>query len=575
MLEEAKEYSRTAFNQRFTYIGTGKPGGKASGLAFIKDEIDANFTNNMFGDIIVDIPQSTVILTDVFDEFLKANNLYGVAFSERSDEHIAHEFLKAELPTQIVGDLMSLITKTHEPLAIRSSSLLEDALDEPFAGVYETKMIPNNQFDKETRFKKLTEAIKFVYASTFFKGAKDYCAAIRKDIESEKMAVLIQEVVGYRFGDRFYPTVSGVARSYNFYCVGNAKPEDGVINLALGLGKTIVDGGKVWNYSPKFPKSPPPYNSIDELLKLSQTDFWAVNMGKPPAYDPIKETEYLVQCSLQDAEKDETLSSVCSTYDSSSDRLTMGARTTGPKVVNFSPILVGKNIPLNDLLQKLLSDSEKHFGAKVEIEFAVALDSLLNNKPTKFGFLQVRPLAVSTQFIDISEKILQSDDVVIVSDNVMGNGMINEIQEIVFVHPKKFKANTTRAIAKEVETMNNKFLDERKPYILIGFGRWGSSDDWLGIPVNWSQISAAKVIVESTLPEMNPDLSQGSHFFHNITNLGVLYFSIGNSFAQRINWEWLLRQQVVEETQFLRHIHLNTNLRIMADGRSRTGVILQ
>jgi hypothetical protein len=297
-------------------------------------------------------------------------------------------------------------------------------------------------------------------------------------------------------------------------------------------------------------------------------------MGKPPEYNPVQETEYLVQCSLQDAEKDETLFSVCSTYDSSSDRLTMGVRATGPKVVNFSPILVGKNIPLNDLLQKLLAQSEKHFGAKIEIEFAVALD-LFNKRPTKFGFLQVRPLAVSTQFVNISENMLLSNDAIIVSDNVMGNGTINEIQEIIFVHPQKFKANATRVIAKEVETLNNKFLEERKPYVLIGFGRWGSSDDWLGIPVNWSQISAAKVIVESTLPEMNPDLSQGSHFFHNITNLGILYFSVGSSSAQKINWEWLLRQHVIEETQFLSHIHLNTNLKIMADGRSRTGVIFQ
>jgi hypothetical protein len=319
------QFDRKFFDstEDFTVIGAGSFGGKARGLAFIKETLASGFPASTFPEITVSIPRLTVISTDLFDAFMTENDLYDIAYSDASDLRIAHAFQKADLPVRIVGDLTALISSVHLPLAIRSSSLLEDAMFRPFAGVYATKMIPNNQLDSETRFRKLIEAIKFVYASTFFKDAKSYIRSTRKTTPDEKMAVIIQEVVGRRHGDRF-TDVSGVARSYNFYPAGHAAPRDGVVSLALGLGKTIVDGGTSWSYSPAFPRSNPPYGTVRDLLKQTQSSFWAVNMGKPPAYDPINEGEYLLKADLDAAEADGTLLHIASTYDSESDRLVMG-----------------------------------------------------------------------------------------------------------------------------------------------------------------------------------------------------------------------------------------------------------
>ena len=382
-----RQFDRAFFDsdQAFTLIGSGALGGKAQGLAFIKRILERDFPADTFPGIEVCVPRLTVITTDHFDRFMQRNDLYERAFSDGPDDRIAHAFQGAELPVEIVGDLRGLIEKVHTPLAVRSSSLLEDALCHPFAGVYGTKMTPNNQLNADIRFRKLVEAIKFVYASTFFKGAKDYMEAIGRSIEDEKMAVILQEVVGTRYGDRFYPTLAGVARSYNFYPTGHARPEQGVVDLALGLGKTIVDGGVAWTYSPAFPAATPPFGSIGELLKQTQTVFWVVNMGKPPAYDPIRETEYLAQASLADAEKDGALRHVASTYIAASDRLTMGIGSAGPRAVTFAPILDLPDIPLNKLVKMLLSISEQAADAKVEIEFAMTLDPE-RGLPARFGF---------------------------------------------------------------------------------------------------------------------------------------------------------------------------------------------
>lgn len=561
-------------DETFTYIGKGDPGGKAAGLATIKHTIASHFPEGRFGEIRVTIPRMTVLLTGIFEDFLLDNKLDLKTLRMLEDEQIARHFQKAELPAYIVGDLYSLISSAHEPLAVRSSSLLEDALHQPLAGVYETKMIPNNQPEAETRFRKLVEAIKFVYASTYFRAARDYFQAVGRDVGEERMAVMIQEVVGYPFGRRYYPTLSGVARSYNYYPTGGARPEDGFVGLALGLGKTIVDGGKAWCYSPSRPQAPPPYSTLQEILKNSQTEFWAVSMTAPKEYDPTRETEYLEHADLRQAGADGTLRYVCSTYDPAADRLVIGESGPGARLVDFSPILKAKTIPLNDLITHLLEISETNLKSSVEIEFALSFDPD-RGRESRFGFLQVRPVVISLEGAEVDLAELDPDRVLAISRTTMGHGVRDGLRHVVYVKPDSFDSSSTSDIARELEGINDRLLREGATYVLIGFGRWGSSDPWLGIPVNWSQISAARVIVETTLPEMNPDLSQGSHFFHNITNLGILYFSVRESHGDRIDWEWLSRQPVRDESKYVRHVVSETNLKAAANGRQGEGVILR
>ena len=558
----------------FTYIGTGEPGGKAAGLAAIKASLEHAFPGGTFQDIRISIPRMTVLLTGVFEQFMQLNNLYEVARSDLEDDRIAHAFQKAELPPTVVGDLLALISSIHEPLAVRSSSLLEDSLYQPFAGVYETKMIPNNQPDPESRFRRLAEAIKVVYASTYFKAAKQYFGGIGTDIGKERMGVIIQEVVGYRFAERYYPTVSGVARSYNFYPAGNAAPADGVVNLALGLGKTIVDGGRVWSYSPALPRTRPPYASTTDLLKSTQTRFWSVFMGTPKDYDPIRETEYLYDGSLSEAEADGTLRYVCSTYDGASDRLHMGSSGVGPRLVDFSPLLQGRIAALNELLERLLELAEEEVGEPVEIEFALAYDPD-RGRENRFGFLQLRPMVVSSRGAIVEIGDFDRQKVLVYSERAMGNGKLNSLRDVLYLRPETFRAEHTRKMAMELERFNSDLLATQSPYVLIGFGRWGSADPWLGVPVQWGQISGARVIVETTLEQMNPDLSQGSHFFHNLTSLGILYLSVPDPEEYPIDWRWLQEQPVVRETEYVRHVRSAVPLSVRIDGRSGKGLILR
>jgi hypothetical protein len=451
---------------------------------------------------------------------------------------------------------------------------MEDALHQPFAGVYGTKMIPNNQPSADVRFQKLTEAIKFVYASTFFKRAQNYLKAINQDSVKEKMAVIIQEIVGSRFNDRFYPVISGVARSYNFYRSGKAKPEDGVVSLALGLGKTIVDGGMVWTYSPAYPAAVLPF-TVQNLLKQTQTKFWAVNMGKPPEYDPIAETEYLTHALLSDADYDNTLRHIASTYDSTSDRIVPGVGRNGPRIINFAPILVENQLPVNELICSLLKACDTAANAPVEIEFAVQFQAPhLDSRPA-FGFLQVRPMVVSRESIDIQPSELTGSNVLLVSENVMGNGIRNNIADIVYVRPDHFDTMKTKVIAEELGEINLNLLSHKRPYLLIGFGRWGSSEPTLGIPVDWGDISGAKAIVETALPSFMVEASQGSHFFHNISSFRVFYFSLLRSEQNNLDWTWLNEQSVKTETNFVRHVELKSPLLMKVDGRTGKGVILK
>ena len=575
--KEHSQFDRKFFssNNRISYIGTGSIGGKAQGLVLIDKILNSKeFDNNRFSQIDVNVPTLTVLRTDVFDKFMQSNDLYDIAYSDIPDDRISHAFQNAALPFETLGDLRALINEVHVPLAVRSSSMLEDAMFEPFAGIYGTKMTPNNQPEADTRFNKLIEAIKYVYSSTYFKAAKDYIKATKHSIKDEKMAVIIQEVVGERHADRFYPELSGVARSYNFYPMGRAKPEEGVVNLALGLGKTIVDGGISWAYSPEYPKVDPPFGSVGDMLKNTQLDFWTVNMGKPPSYNPIMETEYMIKGDLTTAETDGTLRHLVSTVDSNSGRLTIGTGAKGPRALTFAPLLVFDNIPLNDLIIHLLELCEKALDAPVEIEFAMTFSKLRDgNMVHRFGFLQSRPMVVSNEKIDINLENFESDNVLVASESVLGNGIINSIKDIVFIIPEKFNPKDTQTMASELEIVNKKMITENRSYLLIGFGRWGSSDPWLGIPVNWGQVSGARAIVEAMLENMNVDLSQGSHFFHNLTSFNVSYFSVPFYSKLKIDWDWLSRQSIEQETNFVKHVALDSPLIIKADGRSSKGLI--
>jgi hypothetical protein len=562
------------FNRKFpnpnaplSRIGEGHLGGKAHGLAFIHKFLHSNLNPANFEGITIDIPSLVVLCTGVFDTFMERNALYETAYSDITDDRIAHAFQRADLPFDVLGDLRALIDQVHSPLAIRSSSLLEDAEREPFAGIYATKMIPNNQYDPDARFRQLVEAIKFVYASTYSKAAKDYRNSMGHRNEDEKMAVIIQELVGKRYENRFYPELSGVVRSFNYYPVKPAKPEDGVVNLALGLGKTIVEGGISWPYSPAYPKVQPPFGSVEDLLNNTQNEFWVVNMGEPPEYNPIKETEYLLLENLTLADRDGSLRYMASTYNQLSGRLSIGTNIRGPRALTFSPLLVLGELPLNDLIIALLSICEKALNTPVEIEFAMTFN------PHRFGFLQVRSMVIPVGVVKVSDGELKGDNVLAASETALGNGVVDTIMDIVYVKPEGFELIHTQAVVPELDHFNDKLLKASRPYLLIVFGRLGTTDPWLGIPVQWGQICGAKVIVEATQENVKVELSQGSHYFHNMINLGIKYFSLPLSSPYKIDWGWLGKQDMVEETRFVRHVKLTDPLHIKVDGRSNRGVI--
>ncbi|MBN2213394.1 MAG: hypothetical protein JW723_04055 [Bacteroidales bacterium] len=558
-------------DRSISFIGTGSLGGKASGLVSISDILRSEINTSDFQSIEICIPKMVVILTDVFDSFMQENNLYETALSDASDDMIALSFQKANLPFRILGVLRTFISGIHSPLAIRSSSLLEDSLSMPFAGIYGTKMTPNNQHDVDTRFRKLTEAIKYVYASTYFRAAKDYIHTTKYKTEDEKMAVIIQEIAGSRYEDRFYPEISGVARSYNYYPTGHSKPEDGVVNLALGLGKTIVDGGFSWSYSPEYPKSGPPFNSSDDMIKNTQTEFWAVNMGAPPEYDPVSETEYMVQKNLSYAEEDGTLRHLVSTYDVDSDRFWTGLSGNGPRVLNFAPVLVAESFPLNKLIKTVLHVCENAVKSPVEIEFAVTL----SHDVQRFGFLQLRPVRVFEDATDNPAEEAAGDRIFISSGTVLGNGMIDNITDIVYADIPNPDAKISYQVASEVEMFNRKLVNENRPYLMIGYGRWGTSDPAAGIPVRWQQISGVKVIVEVSVRSANVEMSQGSHFFHNLTSFRVIYFSLPAGTEIIFDRCWLSNQIVVEEMKYTKHIRTKGKLLIKADGRTGRGEVLK
>ncbi len=554
-------------------IGSGAIGGKASGLVQIQNDMISRLESDTVSGIEVTVPAAVILTTEVFERFVERNDLMALVSRDVSDDRIARAFQQASFPAEYVGDLRSLIANVRTPLAVRSSSLLEDALDHPFAGVYGTKMIPNNRFEEEARFAQLVEAIKFVFATTYFAASQDYLHSIGGSLGDEKMAVIIQEVIGRRIGDRFYPLVSAVGRSHNFYPTGVARPSDGVVTLALGLGKTIVDGGFSWSYSPAYPKAPPPFNDVGDLLKYTQTSFWAVHMGDPPPYDPIRETEHLVRAGLAEAEADGALKYLVSTYDQGSDRLNPGLDRRGPRALTFAPLVGSRLMPFNDIFRRLLEVAGQALGGPVEIELAVDLDPA-NALPARVGFLQVRPMMIGGGGIEVSDDEMLGDSVLVASDTVLGHGQRDDITDIVFVNPQSFEPAATQSIARELESVNRELVASRRHSLLMGIGRWGTSDASLGIPVVWGQISSARVIVEATLPDVQPDLSQGSHFFHNVLSFRVLYFSVEHFSPHRIDWDWLATRPVVRTTPHVTHVRLTVPLDVRVDGSTGRGVIL-
>jgi hypothetical protein len=384
------------------------------------------------------------------------------------------------------------------------------------------------------------------------------------------MAVLVQEVVGGRHGDRVYPEISGVARSHNFYPTGGAAPEEGVLALALGLGKTIVDGGACWSVSPARPRAAPPFASARQLVEATQSAFWAIHVGPPPPYDPMAETEYLVRAGLAEAEADGTLRLLASTYDPDSDRILPGLSRRGPRVLDFAPVLVHEDLALLPTVRAVLAACAEHAGGPVEIEFAVTLS---RDGPARFGLLQVRPQFVSSAEVELGEGDLADPRALVVSDATLGNGDLR-LEDIVYVVPERFETARTNAIALELEQVNRGLLAVGRPYLLIGFGRWGSADPWLGIPVRWDQISGARAVVETSLPQLAPEPSQGSHFFHNLSSFGVLYLTVAPGGRGAVAWPLLAGLPAVAETAHVRHVRSPAPLRVAVDGRRRRGVVV-
>lgn len=569
-MAELPRFDRDFFQgpESFTLIGSGHLGGKASGLLDAHRALAERPEGLRPAELVIEVPTLAVVGTDVFDAFLDQNGLRARDWADDSDRRIAQAFQKAALPAAVSGDLWALVRRVHQPLAVRSSSLLEDALEHPLAGVYATKMIPNSAPDAETRFRRLTEALRFVYASTFFAAARAYRRTIGQADGSEKMAVIVQEVVGRRHGPRFYPDLSGVARSFNFYAVPPAGREDGIASLALGLGKTIVDGGRSWTYCPLRPAAPAPFNSVGERLDLSQRSFWAVNMGAAP-YDPVDEDEHLCQGSLDDARLDGTLAHAASTFDPRRERFVPGAGE-GPLSLDFAPLLHFGGLRFNEAVRGLLGLFEARHGAPVELELALTLAA--DGQPARLGFLQVRPMMAAGSGIEVTEQELAGPGLLVASRHALGDGLVEGLFDVVYVKPAAFDVTRTVAIAAEVAQANQALLEAGRGALLIGFGRWGTADRFLGIPVDWTQVSATKVFVEAALAGLHADMSQGAHFFHNLLGLRIPYLAVPAGGGQ-VDFTSLDALPAEYEGQAVRHVRVPGGLEVRVDGRSGRALV--
>ena len=560
----------------FARIGGGSLGGKARGLSFVNTLINNYQIHNRFSGVKIQVPPSIVLGTDVFDAFMDENDLRNFALSCDDNLEITKRFLNAShFPEDILASLAAFLDLIKEPLAVRSSSLLEDSQYHPFAGVYETYMIANKQDNPLIRLNDLLNAIKRVYASTFYRCAKDYIKITSYHLEEEKMAVIIQKMVGSQYENRFYPTVSGVAKSYNFYPVPPQKPADGVVSVALGLGKMVVDGGSTVKFSPKHPNHLLQFHSPKEALRNSQHKFYALDISDQN--DKTFETYdvHVKLYPLSKAEKDNTIAPVSSTYSHENQAIYDGISRQGARIVTFAPILKHKIFPLPQILELLLEMGSWGMGTPVEIEFAIRL--VQNTEPNiEFGLLQMRPLVLKRETETLKFDVQDPDSILCESPSVLGHGIIDDLYDIVYVDWHLFERAKSREVADEVSALNTKLVAEGKPYLLIGVGRWGSLDPWLGIPVKWDQISGAKAIVETSFKDFMVAPSQGSHFFQNITSFMIGYFSV-NSFKNQglVDWDWLNAQEKVETLQYTRHIRLSRPLIIKMNGHDNKGLIIK
>ncbi len=569
------DFDRERYDEylQFARIGEGSIGGKARGLAFLDSLIKRNRLSYKYPDVIISIPRTVVIGTDIFDEFMEENNLYEIALSDRADAEILARFIKARLPYRIHEDLYAFVSCINTPIAIRSSSLLEDSHYQPFAGIYSTYMIPNIKSNERLMIEKLTEAIKMVYASVYFKDSKSYMTATLNMIDEEKMGVVLQEVIGNRYNERFYPAISGVARSINFYPIAPEKPEDGIANIAFGLGKYIVDGGNGLRFSPRYPKKILQLSTPELALSETQKFFFALDL-KPESFEPdTDDTINLLKLKIKDAEEDPALKLVASTFDYDSHQLKEGIMHNGKRLITFSQQLSHNTFPLAEILQEVLEIGQREMNKPVEIEFAVNLDAPAH-EPKVFSLLQIRPIAGRDETIHIDEDKVTRENTLLISTTALGNGIINDIHDFVYVKPAAWDAAKTQEIALRLEKRNDWFQAEKRYYILVGPGRWGSSDPWLGVPVRWPQISNSRLIVESGLDKYRIDPSQGTHFFQNLTSFRVGYFTI-NPFINEgyYNLEYLNSQPALFEDEYIRHVHFEKPIRIEIDGKRNYGVV--
>ena len=563
----------------FARIGGGSLGGKARGLSFLNIIINNFGISNKYEGIEIDVPPAIVIGTDVFDCFLEENDLKNFALNSLDDEEIKNRFLEAKyFPEDTVNQLVSFLELVRVPLSVRSSSLLEDSQYLPFAGVYETYMIPNNHSDQVFRINDLISAIKLVYASTFSNNAKDYFKMTTYRLEEEKMAVIIQKMVGSSHKFRFYPDFSGVAKTYNFYPIPPMKPTDGVASVALGLGKTIVEGGTCMRFCPKYPTNLIQFSDPKQILDNIQKSFYALDLdSEAQGYTGYFSSpdDFVKKYDVGDAEKDGTLDAIGSTYDHNNNAVYDGLSRDGMRLVTFAPILKYKYFPLAEIVDMLINMGSLGMGSPVEIEFAVNL-SVPKGKPKEFGVLQMRPLVVNQDTIDIHLDKIQIENILCNSNEILGNGITTDIYDIVFVDINKFERASSRETASEVSYFNNKLVAENKKYILIGVGRWGTLDPWLGIPVSWSQISGATAIIEAGMKDIVVEPSQGSHFFQNLTSFNINYFTVNyNNPDSHIDWDWLLSIPPFEEKKFVKHLRFEEPLSVLMNAHEKVGVILK
>ena len=510
---------------------------------------------------------------------METNELYSVALSDVDDETILKYFLRASLPSRLIEDLMAFFDVVKSPIAVRSSSLLEDSHYQPFAGIYSTYMVPKLE-DKYDMLRTLSDAIKAVYASVFYRDSKAYMTATSNLIDQEKMAIVLQEVVGNRYNDRFYPTISGVARSLNFYPIGNEKAEDGIANIALGLGKYIVDGGQTLRFSPRHPHNILQMSTMDFALRETQTRYYALDLKNLTEQFSVDDSFNLLRLNLKDADADGSLKFIVSTYDPYDQIIRDGYYPGGRKILSFVNILQHDVFPLADTLDQILHVGQDEMGRPIEIEFAVNIDPVrAEQSPTPtatFYLLQIRPIVDNKEVMEEDLTLVGQEDTILSSTSVLGHGIVTDVQDIIYVKTGAFSSSNNQLIAYDIEKINREFTAEEKNYVLVGPGRWGSSDSWLGIPVKWPHISNARVIVECGLENYRVDPSQGTHFFQNLTSFGVGYFTI-NPFKGD-GWfdeEYLNSLPAVEETEYLRHVRFDKPIVIKMDGKKSLGVVLK